>query len=146
MEMSSDDYESHLSSDEEQENLSEQYRVKKLSAPKDSYRFIHRFNGRHSLTKMKIEQQFREYYFNVFLERQATNADDVYDDSEESVNTPEESSKPKNEENYDLEEIRQKTVEHDQQQLKGIQFANAGSNNLKIVNNHSVTAKTCSVM
>lgn len=45
----------------------------------------------------------------------------------------------------DLNDIRQKTLEYDDKQLKGVRFANAGDNNLKIANNHSVNSSTCTI-
>ncbi|CAF1023045.1 unnamed protein product [Adineta steineri] len=46
----------------------------------------------------------------------------------------------------DLDDIRQKTIEYDQKQIRGIQFANAGTGNLTIINNHSVTSETCNII
>ncbi|CAF1234877.1 unnamed protein product [Adineta steineri] len=45
----------------------------------------------------------------------------------------------------DLNDIRQKVVEYDRQQLKGVQFANAGHTNLKVVNSYPITSHTCSL-
>ncbi|CAF1376924.1 unnamed protein product [Rotaria sp. Silwood1] len=47
---------------------------------------------------------------------------------------------------HDLDDIRQKTLEHNRQQLKGIQFANAGDGNLKVVNSYAVTSNTCTLI
>ncbi|CAF4093250.1 unnamed protein product, partial [Adineta steineri] len=44
-----------------------------------------------------------------------------------------------------LNDIRQKVVEYDRQQLKGVQFANAGHTNLKVVNSYPITSHTCSL-
>jgi hypothetical protein len=46
----------------------------------------------------------------------------------------------------DLNDIRQKAVEYDRQQLKGIQFANASNGNPKVVNNYAVTSNTCTLI
>ncbi|CAF4890295.1 unnamed protein product, partial [Rotaria magnacalcarata] len=42
-----------------------------------------------------------------------------------------------------LNDIRQKRLEYDRQQIKGVQFSNVGDGNLKVVNNSSVTSSTC---
>ncbi|CAF0986663.1 unnamed protein product [Adineta steineri] len=46
---------------------------------------------------------------------------------------------------HDMNDIHQKVVEYDQQQLTGVQLANVGNRNLKIINNYSVTSSTCSL-
>ncbi|CAF3243596.1 unnamed protein product [Rotaria sp. Silwood2] len=46
----------------------------------------------------------------------------------------------------DLDDIRQKMLEYEQEQLKGVQLANAGKENLKIINSYSVTATTCNLL
>ena len=46
----------------------------------------------------------------------------------------------------DLKEIHQRVVQHDQEQMKGIQFANAGTDNLKVVNSYSVTSTSCTLL
>ncbi|CAF3960792.1 unnamed protein product, partial [Rotaria sordida] len=46
------------------------------------------------------------------------------------------------EQEYNLDDIRAKTLEHNRQQVKGIQLANADANNLKIINSYSVTSST----
>jgi hypothetical protein len=51
-----------------------------------------------------------------------------------------------NEQQHNLDDIREKTVEYDRQQMKGIQLANAGANNLRITNNYSVTSSTCTLL
>ncbi|CAF1016415.1 unnamed protein product [Rotaria sordida] len=47
---------------------------------------------------------------------------------------------------YDLDTIRQKMFEYDQDQLKGIQMPNEGKENLKIINSYSVTSTTCNLL
>ncbi|CAF4737356.1 unnamed protein product, partial [Rotaria sp. Silwood1] len=42
----------------------------------------------------------------------------------------------------DLDDIRQKSFEYEQKQLKSVQLANAGKENLKIINSYSVTSTT----
>ncbi|CAF1011555.1 unnamed protein product [Adineta steineri] len=46
---------------------------------------------------------------------------------------------------HDMNDIHQKVIEYDQQQLTGVQLANVGNRNLKIINNYSVTSSTCSL-
>jgi hypothetical protein len=43
----------------------------------------------------------------------------------------------------DLNDIREKTMEYDRQQIKGIHFANAGEENLRVVNSYQVASSTC---
>ncbi|UJR24207.1 hypothetical protein I4U23_027173 [Adineta vaga] len=47
---------------------------------------------------------------------------------------------------HDLSDIRRKVIEYDQQQLKGVQLANAGSQNLKVLNSHPITSNTCTLL
>ena len=46
----------------------------------------------------------------------------------------------------DMNDIRQKVIEYEQQQVTGVQLANVGNQNLKIINNYSVTSNTCSLL
>ena len=80
----------------------------------------------------------------VHLDTIVTSADNENDhhDNDNDVEIP------KNEEEHlhiDLNDIRQKALEYDRQQLKGIQLANAGDGNLRIVNNYAVTSTTCNL-
>ncbi|CAF1361471.1 unnamed protein product [Rotaria sordida] len=50
------------------------------------------------------------------------------------------------EQEHNLDDIREKTLEYNRQQVKGIQLANAGANNLKIINSYSVTSSTCIII
>ena len=45
----------------------------------------------------------------------------------------------------DMNDIRQKVIEYEQQQIPGVQLANVGNQNLKIINNYSVTSNACSL-
>ncbi|CAF1315304.1 unnamed protein product [Rotaria magnacalcarata] len=47
---------------------------------------------------------------------------------------------------HDSDNICQKTLEYERQQLKGVQFANAGSGNLKVMNSYIVTSNTCNLI
>ncbi|CAF4363391.1 unnamed protein product [Rotaria sp. Silwood2] len=72
--------------------------------------------------------------------------DENYDDDND-VQVPDSVIKTDEQKSIDdnLSGIRQKTLEFDQNQIKGIQFANAGDRNLKIVNNHTINSTTCSI-
>ncbi|CAF4356681.1 unnamed protein product [Rotaria sp. Silwood2] len=72
--------------------------------------------------------------------------DENYDDDND-VQVPDSVIKTDEQKSIDdnLSGIRQKTLEFDQNQIKGIQFANAGDRNLKIVNNHAINSTTCSI-
>lgn len=45
----------------------------------------------------------------------------------------------------DLNDIHQSTLEYERQQFRGIQFANAGHTNPKVVNSYAMTSHTCSL-
>jgi hypothetical protein len=47
---------------------------------------------------------------------------------------------------YDLDTIRRRIFKYEQEQLKGVQLANAGKENLKIINSYSVTSTTCNLL
>jgi len=152
MDMSSDDYESEIGSDQElDDKQSNIYNRRKIIQPITSYRYLHRFNGKHSLSKMKTDQSYRIH----FLKNYADVSDlpetsdiviedsDIDDDDDDDIVN--ENQLPIEQE-HNLDDIREKTLEYDRQQIKGIQLANAGTNNLKIINNYSVTSSTCIIM
>lgn len=160
MDISSDDYDTDIESDKEMDDKQYQiYSTKKVIQPVPSYRYVHRLNGKLSLSKMKTDKSYRVY----FLTRNPANdpegpdpseivtddsdIDDDDDDDDDIVvenETPVINSSIKQEHN--LDDIREKTLEYDRQQIKGIQLANAGGNNPKIINNYSVTSSTCILM
>ena len=152
MDMSSDDYDSDLESDDG--NNSKRLDLSKIAnnaSISTSYRYVRRLNSKFPLNKMKSDEFYRTYFlknyadmFNLPDTPEVVIEDDDVDDDDSDVIMESSSNEQKQEHNYD--ETRQKVDEFDRQQIKGIQFANAGSNNIKIVNNHAVTSNTCILM
>ena len=136
--MSSDD------SDSDEETESKEVNICATLKTTASYRFVHRLHGRHSLARMKNDELhrthfLREYGGAISLPPVTENLIDDSDDDDVVAD-------PYVEQEHNLDDIREKTLEHDRQQLKGIHLANAGANNLKIVNHSSVTSSTCTLL
>jgi len=156
MDMSSDDFESEIESDHKNDDKKfDMYNKRKTIQPITSYRYVHRFNGKHSLSKMKTDESYRTYFLKTYASvyglpdtsEIVIDDSDIDDDDDDIVienQLPVMNSSSKEEHN--LDDIREKTLEYDRQQIKGIQLANAGANNLKIINNYSVTSSTCVIM
>ena len=127
---------------------SELSKVYRMDSPAVSYRFLYQLRGQHPLSKMKTDEiyphRFLEQYVN--LNEIPGWMGDLLDDSEGEAEVEKPPSPPPIEAEHNLDDIRARTVEYDRQQLKGVQLANAGSNNLKIVNNYSVTSNTCALL
>ena len=136
MDMSSDDFESDIASEaEDEQGLSESSKIQRIDPPSTFYRYVRQLVGRHSRTRMKSDELYVHRFLEQYLQLKHIPGcmEDLLDDSPV-------------EENHSLDGIRAKTEEYDRQQLKGVQLANAGSNNLKIVNSYSVTSSTCALM
>jgi hypothetical protein len=148
MDMSSDDYESEIGSDDD-DKQSSIYNKRKIIQPITSYRYVHRFNGNHSLTKMKNDESYRIHFLKTYAavsdlpdtSEIVIEDSDIDDDDDDIVSE----NKLPIEEEHNLDDIREKTLQYDRQQIKGIQLANAGTN-IKIINNYSVTSSTCIIM
>lgn len=129
-------------------------------APTTLYAFLKNSKGRFSQTKMMNGDEFRErisklkssetrtaemaLLLNDSTEEKENNC--VDDDQDVTfVNNTEVTNEQQNMDQA-LDDIRQKTIEHDRQQLKGIQLANAGDGNLKVVNSYPVTSSTCNLI
>jgi len=154
-EMSSDSDSDDFSETETTDEEFNANKVVKVAQPKTSYRFVHRLNGKFSPNKMKSDESYRTHFMRKYViaaetpEISETPIDDSdIDDNDDVVinNLPVEVLSNKQKQEYNFDEIRQKVDEFDRQQIKGVQFANAGSNNIKIVNNHAVTSKSCTIM
>jgi hypothetical protein len=128
--------------------------TQKSVQPITFFRFVTRLNGRHSLSKMSSDQEIRSKVMAIFLNHSETldiakMADDFgnenHDDDDNDIVSPGLiiQSEDKQHLDIDLNDIRRKGLEYDRQQLKGIQLANAGNGNLKVVNNYAVTSETC---
>lgn len=130
---------------------------KQSPAPKTHYRHITHLNTRNFRTKMINIEQYREQVSKLqSIETRTTEiasiAKDSADEHEHKCTDDDEDVKfvinplpTDTQVNMDqaLDDIRQKAVEHDRQQLKGIHLANAGDGNLKVVNSYTVTSSTC---
>jgi hypothetical protein len=148
MDISSSDYDSDLENDHEiNDKQADMYKTQKIIQPTTSYRYVHRFNGQHSLSKMKNDESHRIYFLTNYAD-----VSNLPDTSEDLINDSDDNDDDNDivmevqspiEQEHNLDDIRQKTLEYDRQQLKGIQLANAGSNNLKIINNYPMTSNTC---
>lgn len=160
MDISSDDYETDMDSDDESNNNNNQlqiYTTNKTIRPICSFRFIRRLNGKFSLEKMKTDDNYRLYFLYKCLQNNLelpdeskVMIDDFDTDNDDDDDIIVENQTPvinsSNNQEHNLDDIREKALEHDRQQIKGIQLANAGQNNLKIVNNYSVTSNTCTLL
>jgi hypothetical protein len=117
--------------------------TQKLIQPVSFFRFVTRLNGQHSLSKMSSDKEIRSKVMAVFLNHSetldiVTMADDSDNENHDDDNDVESSgliiqSEEQQHVDTDLNDIRQKVLEYDRQQLKGIQFINAGDGNSKVV-------------
>ncbi|CAF3724767.1 unnamed protein product [Rotaria socialis] len=156
MEMSSDDFDTDFEDDQELENKEfDVYKVKKMTTPTTSYRYIHRLNKKISLSKIENDEVHKKQFIKNYVDTAKVKGDPGIvinvsddDDDDDDVFIEDQPSVDNNstEQETNLDGIRQKVLEHDQQQIKGIYLANAGANNIKIVNNYSVTSSTCMLM
>ncbi len=131
--------------------------TQKLVQPISLFRFVTRLNGRHSLLKMSSDNEIRSKVMafcsnqseTLDIAQMADDSDNENDDDDNDVQSPGliiQSEEEQQHVDIDLSDIRQKALEYDRQQLKGIQFANAGNGNLKVVNNYTVTSNTCTLI
>lgn len=155
--MSSDDYDSDADGDDEPNNKQlAAYIMKKTPKVITSYRYVHRLNPKVSLSKMKDDEDYEKYFLAQFAESSydpkmfdiVIDDSDIDENDDADVVIENQSSGNHNaaEQETNLDDIRQKALEHNQQQIKGIHLANAGANNIKVVNNYSVTSSTCALM
>ncbi|CAF3283884.1 unnamed protein product [Rotaria sp. Silwood2] len=158
---SSDEDESDLDNDNDKTNQqskkkkNDQANVQKFASPNSLFRIVTRLNERHSLSKMKNDEEIRSQVMIISLDNSETldmtkmvnNSDDEKYDDNNDVQVPDFVITTDEHKNIDtdLNDIRQKTLEFNKNQIKEIQFANAGDRNLKIVNNHAITSSTCSI-
>ena len=134
--------------DEEPDFSDEKDRTTQKTVPPTTLlRFVTRLTGRHSLSKMSNDPAMASQMLTMFSsDSDNQNVADLIQDSEsdddvECLNLI--SSTIQQQSANDSQDIHQKILQHEQQQIKGIQLANAGSGNLKVVNNYSVTSSTC---
>jgi hypothetical protein len=148
--MSSDDYDSDIEGDQEIDGEQfDTFKGKKMIQPITSYRYVYRLNGKLSLSKMKTDQSYQKYFLKnhaeilKLVDTSEIVIDDSDNDDDDDIMIENQSS---NIQQHNLDDIREKTLEYDRQQIKGIQLANAGVNNLRITNNYSVTSSTCTLL
>ncbi|CAF1355188.1 unnamed protein product [Rotaria magnacalcarata] len=158
---SSDEDESNFESDEEEAASSKTKRrkdsrtVRTIASPISIFRLVTRLNGRHSLSKMRNDEIIRSQINTVFMESseaskiasmaQDSDDDDHDDDDVQVPNVTIRADRDKNIETA-LNDIRQKNSVYDEQQIKGVQFANAGDQNPKVVNNYAMNSSTCNLI
>ncbi|CAF3279289.1 unnamed protein product [Rotaria sp. Silwood2] len=133
----------------------DQTNIQNFASPTSLFRIVTRLNGRYSLSKMRRDEEIRSQVMTISLDSSETldlptmtdDSDDENYDDDNDVQVPDSVIKTDEQKSIDdnLSGIRQKTLEFDQNQIKGIQFANAGDRNLKIVNNHAINSTTCSI-
>ncbi|CAF0992020.1 unnamed protein product [Adineta ricciae] len=142
--MSSDDNASDLDENENDKDDSGPniYAVKQTKAPTTSYRFVHRLNCKFTTSKMKIDQFARTRFCDNPQGEAVTDDSDVDADDNNDVIIEKASLVP---ETHNLDEIREKTIEHERQRIKGVQLANANTTNPTIINDYSVTSSTCAL-
>ncbi len=155
MDLSSDDSDGDFGNDNEMDSKQlDIHNMGKIIQPVTSYRYVHRLNGKHTLTKMKTDQSFRTYLLKNYADVSdlpdtseiMIDDSDVDDDDDIVIQNHSSEMNPSIEQEHNLDDIREKTLEFDRQQIKGIQLANAGANNPRVINNYSVTSHTCMLM
>ena len=149
LDMSSDDYDSDLDSDDQAQYNDN---TRKVIQPITSFRYVSRLRGKLPLAKMHNEESYRLHFLKNYAgismidkTSEITIDDSDVDDDDDDIVTvnPVPVTNSGNEQTHNLDDLRAKSLEYDRQQIKGIQLANAGANNLKIINNYSVTSSTC---
>ena len=121
------------------------------------FRFVTRLNNRYSLSKMSTAEEIRTKVLSICSSDQDvgdivkmvndSNSDAHDDDDNDVVSTDLNIQHEKKQvDDGDINDLRQKVVEYEQQQLKGVQFINAGDRNPKVVNNYAVTSGTCTLI
>lgn len=141
-------YASNPSKDEAPDFSDEKEEITQKTAPPTTLlRFVTRLTGRHSLSKMSNDPTMAAQMLTMFSsDSDNQNVADLIQDSEsdddlECLNRI--SSTVQRQSANDSQDIHQKVFQHEQQQIKGIQLANAGTGNLKVVNSYSITSSTC---
>ena len=122
----------------------------KFVPPVSHFRFVTKLNGRHSLSKMSSNVEIRSKVMAICSNESETldipnvvnESDNEHDDDNDVLVIQ---TEEKQHVDTDLNDLRQKASEYDQQQIKGIQLANAGTGNLRIVNNYPITSTTCTL-
>ncbi|CAF4122500.1 unnamed protein product [Rotaria magnacalcarata] len=104
---------------------------------------------------MRNDEIIRSQINTVFMESseaskiasmaQDSDDDDHDDDDVQVPNVTIRADRDKNIETA-LNDIRQKNSVYDEQQIKGVQFANAGDQNPKVVNNYAMNSSTCNLI
>ncbi|CAF3919777.1 unnamed protein product, partial [Rotaria sordida] len=122
MNVISDDSDNEIENDQEMNDKQlEIYNKTKVIQPITSYRYVRRVVDSSNL---------------VIDDSEVDDDDDIISETQSNeINSS-------IEQEYNLDDIRAKTLEHNRQQVKGIQLANADANNLKIINSYSVTSST----
>ncbi|CAF1563716.1 unnamed protein product [Rotaria magnacalcarata] len=125
-----------------------------LVSPISLYRCVTRFNGRHSLAKMSNDYEILKKVGSIWsgnsdsidITQLVNDSDQEDHDDDNDVQTTDQINRVEDQQQsmeVALNDIRQKRLEYDRQQIKGVQFSNVGDGNLKVVNNSSVTSSTC---
>ncbi|CAF4263920.1 unnamed protein product, partial [Rotaria magnacalcarata] len=127
--------------------------IKSNNRPVSLFRFVTRLKGRYSLSKMSSDNEMSSKVMATWLNQSETidigsmanDSDSEIHDDDNDVESPNMTGQHEEQQHVDtdLNSIRQKTLEYDQQQIKGIQFINAGDGNLKVVSNYAITSSTC---
>ena len=129
----------------------------KFIQPTSYFRFVTRLNNRYSLSKMSTDEEIRTKVLSICSSDQDvgdivkmvndSNSDAHDDDDNDVVSTDLNIQHEKKQvDDGDINDLRQKVVEYEQQQLKGVQFINAGDRNPKVMNNYAVTSGTCTLI
>ncbi|CAF4100054.1 unnamed protein product [Rotaria sordida] len=148
MNVISDDSDSETENEQEMNDKQfEIYNKTKVIQPITSYRYVRRLNGKFSLEKMKTDESYRKIFFKTYIfNSEVVDSSNLVIDDSEIDDEDEDEINSSIEQEHNLDDIREKTLEYNRQQVKGIQLANAGANNLKIINSYSVTSSTCIII
>ena len=143
---SSDD----ASSSDEEDALDPQSRNQTTAPPACLLRFVTRLTGRRPSSKMRTDASMVTQmmsYLSDNAERESycqwiddSDSEDVVEDHQLALATAQEPCSD------DLQDIHRTILQYEEQQIKGVQLANAGGGNLKLVNNFSVTSSTCALV
>ena len=122
----------------------------KTTPPAARFRFVTRLNSKFSPSKMKSDHEtVHDLMVHLVKSREKLLEENLIDDSDDEevmVTAPSPIKLPMSKSDDDLKDIEQKINAHDQDQIKGIQLANAGRANLKVTNSYSVTSNSCSLI
>lgn len=140
------------SDDEDSKKVQKDAKSKEnIVIPTASFRFVTRLDRNFPDSKMERDTSYGQHMMNFLNQTENVDKTKINDDSDSTdvVTDPDivltNIEIPKSKSDDDVKDIKKKIVEHEENQIKGIQLANAGRSDVKVVNSHAVTSHTCSI-